>query len=79
MDAQLLEPVFDVVTPGTLATSRFEEGVLTFVDWSGTLHQFSEAGVLEAVGTTNKSVVSAFVFSQDAQIDGEADQKVVRS
>lgn len=79
LDAELLEPEFDWVTAGTLATTRADNQQLTFVDWSGTLLRFNDQGDLEAFGSTEKEVVSAFVFSQDASLDTPPQSQQVRS
>lgn len=66
LDVENLEPIFDWVTDQNLATTRYDQKELTFVDWSGNLLRLNGQGALEAIGTTEKDVVSAFVFSQDA-------------
>ena len=69
LDAENLEPLFDTVMKGeTLATTRADQGQLTFVDWSGRLLRLNDEGVLQSVGTTEKDFVTAFVFSQDAAL-----------
>ena len=79
LDSEVLEPLFDWVTSNTLATTKNDDGQLTFVDWSGTLLRLNAQGELEAIGSTEKGVVSAFVFSQDTRLENVTDQQMIRS
>ncbi len=79
LDASNLEAIFDRVTDGALATSRFDDGQLTFVDWAGNVSQLDAFGDLVTIGQTAKGLISAYVFSQDARVEITPDQNVIRS
>ena len=79
LDAAQLQPQIDFETDATLATTRYQNGKLTFVDWSGTLLRLNEWGRWEQVGTTGKDEVSAYVFSQDNRVEEPVDPSQGRS